>query len=81
MEELRSVARAHGATPAQTALAWLVHAPNVIAIPGAKSLEQVEANAAAADIALSDAEWQRLRAAALGVQFDSVDILRRQAQK
>jgi len=66
IEELCSVARAHGVTPAQIALAWLIHDPNVIAIPGAKSVEQVESNAAAADITLSDAECQHLRTAALG---------------
>lgn len=64
IELLRSVARTHGATPAQIALAWLIHDPQVIAIPGAKSVEQVEENAAAADIALSDAEWAQLRDAA-----------------
>ncbi|MCZ6615231.1 MAG: aldo/keto reductase, partial [Chloroflexi bacterium] len=64
MEVLRSVAGAHGATPAQIALAWLVHDPQVIAIPGAKSVQQVEENAAAADIALSDLEWARLGDAA-----------------
>ena len=61
MESLGSVARAHGATPAQIGLAWLLHDSHVIAIPGAKSVEQVEANAAAADIALSNAEWEQLR--------------------
>ncbi|MFQ5795651.1 MAG: aldo/keto reductase [Candidatus Bipolaricaulia bacterium] len=64
MQELRSVAKSHNATPAQVALAWLIHAPHVIAIPGAKSVEQLEANAAAADIALSDEEWEQLRVAA-----------------
>ena len=64
IEVLRSVAGAHGATPAQIALAWLIHDPQVIAIPGAKSVEQVEENAAAADIALSDAEWAQLKDAA-----------------
>ena len=33
---------AHDATPAQIALAWLVHFPNVVAIPGASSVAQVE---------------------------------------
>jgi aryl-alcohol dehydrogenase-like predicted oxidoreductase len=60
LQALQEVAQAHGATPAQIALAWLVHIPHVIAIPGAKSVEQVEANAAAADIALSPQEWERL---------------------
>ena len=59
--ELRMVGDAHQATPAQIALAWLLHIPQVMVIPGARTVEQVEANAAAADIDLSEAEWTRLR--------------------
>ena len=57
---LREIAGGHGATPAQIALAWLIHRPNVIAIPGASSVAQLEANAAAADITLSADDDQRL---------------------
>jgi len=63
LEVLRSVAGAHGATPSQVALAWLIRRPNVVVIPGASSVAQVEANAAAAELELSDAEDQALRAA------------------
>jgi aryl-alcohol dehydrogenase-like predicted oxidoreductase len=55
-EALREIARAHDATPAQVALAWTIRHPNVVAIPGASSVEQLESNAAAADLALSDDE-------------------------
>jgi aryl-alcohol dehydrogenase-like predicted oxidoreductase len=68
LDKLRSVARAHQATPAQIALAWLIHLPNVIAIPGARSVEQVETNAAAADIDLSQDEWDGLAEVAREVQ-------------
>ncbi len=61
---LREVAAAHDATPAQIALAWLVHFPNVVAIPGASSVAQVESNAAAADIRLTADEHGALTAAA-----------------
>jgi len=57
---LRDIASAHGATPAQIALAWLVRKPNVVAIPGASSVKQVEENVAAADIALTDDEAAHL---------------------
>ncbi len=50
---LREVAAAHGATPAQVALAWVVSKPGIVAIPGAKSVWQMEENAAAADLALA----------------------------
>lgn len=61
---LREIGAGHGATPAQVALAWLVHQDGVVAIPGASSVEQVESNAAAADIALGDDEFAALTAAA-----------------
>jgi aryl-alcohol dehydrogenase-like predicted oxidoreductase len=51
---LRSVARDHGATPAQVALAWVIRRPNVVAIPGASSVGQLEHNCEAADLELSD---------------------------
>jgi aryl-alcohol dehydrogenase-like predicted oxidoreductase len=57
---LREVARRHGATPAQVALAWLVRRPNVVAIPGASTVAQVEANAAAADLPLSNEDDRQL---------------------
>ncbi len=65
---LREVAGAHDATPAQIALAWLVHFPNVVAIPGASSVAQVESNAAAADIVLAADEHSALTAAAEAFQ-------------
>jgi aryl-alcohol dehydrogenase-like predicted oxidoreductase len=60
LETLRSLAKAHDATPAQVALAWVVHHPNVVAIPGASSVEQLAANAAAADLILSPDEVAQL---------------------
>ena len=57
---LRDIAVRHRATAAQIALAWLANKPNVVAIPGASSVEQVEENAAAADLSLGDDEVQRL---------------------
>jgi aryl-alcohol dehydrogenase-like predicted oxidoreductase len=60
---LREVADAHTATPAQIALAYVIHHPAVVAIPGASSVQQLETNAAAADIELTDDEYQALRAA------------------
>ena len=61
---LREIGEGHGVTAAQTALAWLVHQPNVVAIPGASSVAQVESNAAAADVALAADEFAALTAAA-----------------
>ena len=57
---LREIAASHGATPAQVALAWLLHHPHVVAIPGASSVAQLEANAAAADLQLGEDQFRRL---------------------
>ena len=67
MDALREVAAAHQATPSQVALAWLIRHPNVVAIPGASSLRQLEENAAAAEINLSDDEAEVLLGAAMGL--------------
>lgn len=64
LQALREIASGHGATPAQVALAWLIRRPNVVAIPGASSVKQLEANAAAADLDLSEEEDARLTEAA-----------------
>ena len=61
---LRDVAKSHDATPAQVALAWVIRRPNVVAIPGASSVAQLEHNAAAADLDLNDDEDAELTAAA-----------------
>jgi aryl-alcohol dehydrogenase-like predicted oxidoreductase len=59
---LREVAEAHSATPAQIALAWVIHHPAVVAIPGASSVGQLESNVGAAEIELTDDEYQALQA-------------------
>ena len=53
IDAVRAVANAHDATPAQVALAWVISHHNVVAIPGASSVEQLEANIAAADLVLT----------------------------
>lgn len=53
---LRAVARAHGKTPAQTALRWLADHPGVIPIPGVKRPSQAEENAGAAGWSLTRSE-------------------------
>ncbi|MBA3302430.1 MAG: aldo/keto reductase [Actinomycetota bacterium] len=60
LEALRAIAKAHGATPAQVALAWVIRRQNVVAIPGASSVAQLESNAEAADLELTDDEDAQL---------------------
>jgi aryl-alcohol dehydrogenase-like predicted oxidoreductase len=60
LASLRDVAASHDASPAQIALAWLINHDSVVVRPGASSLAQVESNAAAADIRLTDSEMAEL---------------------
>jgi pyridoxine 4-dehydrogenase len=58
---LDKTAKAHGVTTAQLAIAWLLHrSPVMLPIPGTSSVKHLEENVAAAEIKLSDAEWQAL---------------------
>jgi aryl-alcohol dehydrogenase-like predicted oxidoreductase len=58
---VREIAAQHDATPAQIALAWLMHkGDDVVPIPGTKRRKYLEENAAAASITLSKAEIDRL---------------------
>jgi aryl-alcohol dehydrogenase-like predicted oxidoreductase len=79
LEALREVAASHDATPAQIALAWVVHHPHVVAIPGAKSVAQLESNAAAAEIVLSDEEYLHLTQASDGFHRDNLASAARMA--
>jgi aryl-alcohol dehydrogenase-like predicted oxidoreductase len=59
--ELDEVARRHGATPEQIALAWLLRrSPTMLPIPGTLSLEHLRQNLAALEIELTDAEFEAL---------------------
>lgn len=75
-EHLRELATRKGCTPGQLALAWLLaRHDNVIPIPGTSNLRRLEENAAAADVALSKSEMERIeqiapRGAAAGARYD-----------
>ena len=58
---LGSIAEEMEITPAQLALAWLLHqGDDIVAIPGTRRQANLEMNAAAADVALSDATLARI---------------------
>jgi pyridoxine 4-dehydrogenase len=60
---LSEVATQLGATPMQTALAWLLHrAPNILLIPGTSSVGHLHENLAATKVLLSDEVLARLNA-------------------
>jgi aryl-alcohol dehydrogenase-like predicted oxidoreductase len=69
VETLREIGERHTATPAQVALNWLCafHGDTVVAIPGARNVEQARWNAAALDFTLTGEELERLDRVSLEV--------------
>ena len=61
--QLQAIAREKGASPAQVAIAWLLHQENVIVIPKSSTIEHVEENRAALDLQLSPDDLRALNAA------------------
>ena len=59
---LQEIADAHGATPRQVALRFLVRRPSVFTIPKASTPEHAAENAKAGDLALTQAELARIDA-------------------
>jgi aryl-alcohol dehydrogenase-like predicted oxidoreductase len=58
---VREIAMKQGATPAQIALAWLLHkGPDIVPIPGTKRRKYLEENVAAADVRLTSEEMGAL---------------------
>ncbi|GGL95968.1 MULTISPECIES: aldo/keto reductase [Micromonospora] len=58
---LDAISTAHGATPAQLALAWLLRrSPVMLPIPGTSSVAHLEENVAAAEVQLTDDEYEAL---------------------
>jgi aryl-alcohol dehydrogenase-like predicted oxidoreductase len=61
---LDEIAERHGSSPAQLALAWLLHrSPVMLPIPGTSSVGHLEDNVAAAGLDLSDDEVEELERA------------------
>lgn len=65
VDVVKSIGEAHGVSPAQIALAWLLHqGDDIVPIPGSKRRVTLEDSMAAADIALSADDLATLDAAA-----------------
>jgi aryl-alcohol dehydrogenase-like predicted oxidoreductase len=64
-ETVRRIADARGATPAQVALAWVLHqGDDIVPIPGTRRIAHLEANVAAVDLVLGSEELDALAAGA-----------------
>jgi aryl-alcohol dehydrogenase-like predicted oxidoreductase len=73
---LKEIGDAHGKTPAQVALNWLIRKENLVAIPGAKRRVDVEDNAGATGWRLTQTEITSMEASANQIDFDKVSGLR-----
>ena len=61
VEAVTELAQARGCTPAQLALAWLLHrGDDIVPIPGTRRIARLDENAGAARIALTDEERRRI---------------------
>lgn len=59
--KISRIAEAHKATVAQIALAWLLkRSPNILLIPGTRSIQHLQENIAAQNIVLTDEEFDSL---------------------
>jgi aryl-alcohol dehydrogenase-like predicted oxidoreductase len=64
---VEKVAKKHGATPAQVAIAWTLHqGEEVVPIPGTKRIRYLEENCAATTLVLSSADLEELNSLAHG---------------
>lgn len=61
VKEIESIAKRKGVTPAQLAIAWLLHrGDDIVPIPGSKSIAHLEENAKAVNVELSREEMARI---------------------
>jgi aryl-alcohol dehydrogenase-like predicted oxidoreductase len=64
VDELSDIAQARDCTPAQLALAWLLHqSKHIVPIPGTRRISRLEENAYAAQLILTANELQRIDSA------------------
>ena len=70
LSEIKPIAEKHEASLAQLALSWTIHQPGVIAaLAGSRSPDQIEDNARAADIKLSEQELNTI-----GKHLEALDL-------
>lgn len=64
VDAVAGIAREHGCTPAQLALAWLLHqGEDIVPIPGTRRITRLEENAGATRLTLTTDELKRIDAA------------------
>jgi aryl-alcohol dehydrogenase-like predicted oxidoreductase len=77
-DRVREFAERKGCTPAQLALAWLLaQGPDVVPIPGTRTIARLEENAAAANVTLSAEELGEIAGAlpeAVGTRYPAASM-------
>lgn len=69
-EAVRDFAKEHCLSPAQIALAWLLHQrPWIVPIPGTKTEDRLRENMSAAYVEVPDADWDRLEQRVSGINI------------
>ena len=63
LDLLTTLAKEKGATPAQISLAWILYEGDfIVPIPGARKVERIEEDLGAADVNLTEEEFERIEA-------------------
>ena len=63
LDLLTTLAKEKGATPAQISLAWILYRSDfIVPIPGARKVERIEEDLGAADVNLTEEEFERIEA-------------------
>ncbi|MFC6826073.1 aldo/keto reductase [Halopelagius fulvigenes] len=62
LDAVKEVAEEEDATPAQVSLRWLMDYPDATVVPivGARTVDQLDENVGAAEVDLSDDQWERI---------------------
>ncbi len=69
-EVVRDFAKEHCLSPAQIALAWLLHQkPWIVPIPGTKTEDRLRENMSAAYVEVPDEDWDKLEESVSGIQI------------
>lgn len=70
LDLLNTFAKQKDATPAQISLAWMLHKKDfIVPIPGMRKMERIKENLGAADIELSDREYQQIEAELANIEI------------
>ena len=71
MDLLKEIGEKNNATIAQVSLNWLLKFDNVIPIPGAKSIEQVDSHVAATTWKMADEDWDAISKASEDLRLNN----------